>query len=82
LLAHERDRRCGRHAIEDGQAGKGRSGTPVATSAADLNSLRRGALPASVNVSSTAAGSAGRPKSGQRSHRDSQGTAGGRQSSK
>jgi hypothetical protein len=45
VLAHERDRGRGGHAIEDGQAGKGCSGTPVAASAGDLNPLRHGALP-------------------------------------
>jgi len=54
-LAHERHRRSGRKAIEDGQAGQGGSGAPVAASASDLNSLRRGAQPGFGQRGSTAA---------------------------
>ena len=45
MLAHERDGPGPGYTIEDGQAGKGRAGTPSATSAGDLYSFSRRALP-------------------------------------
>jgi hypothetical protein len=45
VLAHERDRCCGGHTVEDGQAGERCPGAPVAASAGDLNSFSRGTLP-------------------------------------
>jgi hypothetical protein len=45
MRAHERHRRRAWYAVEDGQAGQGRSGAPVAAGAGDLNPLSRGALP-------------------------------------
>jgi len=45
MLAHEGDSPGVGYTIEDGQAGKGRAGTPSATSAGDLYSFSRCALP-------------------------------------
>jgi hypothetical protein len=45
MLAHKRDGPGAGYAIEDGQAGKGRAGTPLAASAGDLYSFRCCALP-------------------------------------
>jgi len=45
VLADERDGLGAGYTIEDGQAGKGRAGTPSATSAGDLYSFSRCALP-------------------------------------
>ena len=77
MLAHERDRPGRGNTIEDGQAGKRGAGAPRPPAQAISTRSVAARCQASVNVGRTSARSAGRRKSGQRSHRDSQGTSGG-----
>jgi hypothetical protein len=64
VLAHERDRRCGGHTVEDGQAGKGCPGAPVPASAGDLNSICRGTLPGFGQSGQYGRGFGGQPEVG------------------
>jgi len=64
VLAHERDRHCGGHTVEDGQAGKGCPGAPVAASAGDLISICRGTLPGFGQNGQCRRGFGGQPEVG------------------
>ena len=77
VLANVGDRLAAWQAVQDREAGQCRTGPPVSAAAGDLDAFGLGSRHASRSASAAAARSDGSQKSGQRSHRASQGTRGG-----